>query len=144
MPLPAYKKPDNQTRARMQKVSRRGTDLERSAALILRREGIKFRSQPRIKGNPDFRIVGTRVVIFCDSSFWHGRWLNTPKAEKFYKNQTFWNAKLARNRTKDQRISLDLRRRGWVVLRFWDEDIFQHPLRVLSKIRHSVRDQRLC
>ena len=138
MSLPAYKKPDIQTRTRMQNVLRRGTYLERSAALILRREGIKFRSQPKIKGNPDFRIVGTRIVIFCDSSFWHGRWLNTPKAEKFYKNQAFWNAKLARNRKKDQRISRDLRRSGWIVLRFWDDDILKYPIRVLSKIRRSI------
>ena len=127
------------TAARMRKVRRAGTDLEQSAALILRREGINFRSQPRIKGNPDFRIVGSRVVVFCDSSFWHGRWLGSPKAEKFHKNQAFWHAKLLRNRSKDRRITRDLKNRGWVVLRFWDEDILQHPYRVASRIQTALK-----
>jgi DNA mismatch endonuclease, patch repair protein len=143
MPLPRYEKPDHHTTARMQKVLRWGTDLERSTASILRQEGIKYRSQPKIKGNPDFRIVGKRVVIFCDSSFWHGRWLRSPKAEKFHKNQAFWNAKLLRNLRKDRRITRDLKQRGWFVLRFWDEEILQHPNRVASRMREALTQRNL-
>ena len=108
-------------------------------ALILRRERIKFCAQPEIKGNPDFRILGVRIVVFCDSSFWHGRWVHTQKAEKFHKNQEFWQAKLIENRRRDRKVSQGLRKRGWVVLRFWDEDILQHSLRVSSRIRRAIK-----
>jgi DNA mismatch endonuclease (patch repair protein) len=143
MSLPPFKKPNKQTTDRMLKVLRKGTDLERSMALILKRERIKFRSQPKVKGNPDFRILGTRIIVFCDSSFWHGRWFDTPKAERFHKNHEFWRAKLLRNRSRDRRVSRDLRKRGWVVLRLWDKDIFQHPRRVGSGIRKTITRYQL-
>lgn len=139
MTLPPFKKPNKQTTDRMRKVLRKGTDLERSMALILKSEGIKFRSQPEIKGNPDFRILGTRIIVFCDSSFWHGRWLNTRKAERFHKNHEFWRAKLLRNRSRDRKVSRDLKKRGWTVLRFWGQDILQHPRRVASRIWKEIK-----
>ena len=110
-------------------------------AALLKNAGLSYRSQPHLKGNPDFRIAGTRIVIFCDSSFWHGRWLNTPKAERFYKNQDFWQAKLERNKRKDRRITREMRQRGWIVLRFWDNDILKKPEQVASRISKAFRDE---
>lgn len=122
----------------MRNVRRSGTNIELKMARLLRDAGIRYRSQPRLKGNPDFRLIGTRIVVFCDSSFWHGRWLNTPKAERFYKNQDFWQAKLERNRLKDIRITREMRKRGWKVLRFWDEDILKNSEEVIHKIKRTV------
>jgi DNA mismatch endonuclease (patch repair protein) len=140
MPLPSYETPTPQTSDRMRQVRRHGTDIETAMALLLKRAGLKYRSQPAIKGNPDFRLVGTRIVIFCDSAFWHGRYLNTPKGERFYKNKEFWQAKLEANKRKDRRITGELRKRGWTVLRFWDEDILRNPERIILKILRSVRE----
>jgi DNA mismatch endonuclease (patch repair protein) len=142
MRLPNYEKPDIATANRMRKVRRRGTDIEAAMARLLKEAGLRYQAQPPLKGNPDFRLLGTRIVLFCDSAFWHGRYLNTPKAERFYKNQAFWQAKLEANKRKDQRINLEMRRRGWIVLRFWDEDILKHPRRVLNRILRSIQSTK--
>lgn len=139
MGLPPFKKPNKQTSDRMRKVLRKGTLLERSTAQILRSEKIRFRSQPKIIGNPDFRILGTRIVVFCDSSFWHGRRHNMRTTETFHKNIEYWHAKLQRNRSRDRRVSRELRKRGWIVLRFWDEVILKRPRRVASRILKAIQ-----
>lgn len=143
MALPKFKKPDQATTERMRKVQRRGTDLERATALILRREGLKYRSQPKIRGNPDFRIVGTKIVIFCDSSFWHGRWLSSPQRSMFHKNKNFWKAKLLRNRARDRATTQNMRERGWIVLRFWGESILGYPNKIISRIRRFIPPQTI-
>lgn len=143
MNLPPFKKPPRQTTDRMRKVFQKGTSLERSMALILRREGIRFRSHPKYFGNPDFRILGARILVFCDSSFWHGRWLGTSKAERFHENLEFWQAKLTINRTRDRRVSRELRKQGWIVLRFWDDDIIQRPGRVADRMWKIIKKQKL-
>ncbi len=137
MALPSFEKPTRKTSERMQKVKTKGTNIEKAMRKLLKAEGILYRSQPKIRGNPDFRIVGEKVVIFCDSSFWHGRWVNTPKAERFYRNQEFWQKKLEANKRKDRIVSINMKKRGWKVLRFWDDEILKSPKRVLRKIKRT-------
>jgi len=56
----------------MKKVKGRGTKPEKIFASLLRKNGIKYQGQPKLFGKPDFRVKDTKVLIFCDSSFWHG------------------------------------------------------------------------
>lgn len=102
---------------------------------LLRRAGFRFRYQPRIFGKPDFRIVGTRLLIFCDSSFWHGRKLS---GGMFKRNPEFWNSKMLYNKARDRAVTRVLRGRGWTVLRFWDDEITRHPARVVAKIERKL------
>ena len=139
--MPSYAKPSPETSSRMSKVRRCGTDIERTMAALLRGARLHYRSQPALSGNPDFRIATTRIVIFCDSAFWHGRWLNTPRAERFHKNQSYWHEKLEANRSKDRRINRKMRKRGWTVLRFWDEDIIRRPRRVIATIKDRIEHE---
>jgi DNA mismatch endonuclease, patch repair protein len=139
-----FLKPSPQTSRRMSRVRSRGTSVERRMATILRRAGIKYRSQPKVFGHPDFRLVGTRAVIFCDSSFWHGRRSRDTSGIAFKRNRQYWQAKLARNHLRDKRIRRELRRRGWLVLRFWDTDLSK-PGQIVGTIERRVyRDDRTC
>jgi len=104
--------------------------------------GVRFERQPDIQGHPDFHIAGARVLLFCDSSFWHGRRDRDRSGASFGRNQAFWSGKLIANRLRDQRTNRRLRRAGWTVLRFWDSDIFKNPDGVKKRVErfvHAVR-----
>jgi len=103
---------------------------------------LHFVRQPDLPGRPDLLIRGTRVLVFCDSSFWHGRWDRERSGRAFARNRAFWNAKLQRNRTRDRRVNRRLRRAGWSVLRFWDDVILKAPDAVKRKLERYVRVTR--
>lgn len=121
---------------RMKRIKSAGTKLELIMRKLLRSAGIKFRFQPHVFGRPDFRIVGTKVLVFCDSSFWHGR---CARPNEFSRNRRLWREKFRNNIRRDRLVNRVLRRRGWVVLRFWDSEIMRSPEKVLGLIRRTIR-----
>ena len=67
-------------------------------------------------------ITKYKIVIFCDSDFWHGR--NLVKIEQQIKsNRQYWIPKIKRNIERDIEVNDFLTQSGWVVLRFWETDI---------------------
>jgi len=137
-----FKKPTSNTSKRMKKVKSCGTKLEKIFASLLRKNGIKYQSQPKIFGKPDFRVKDSKILIFCDSSFWHGRRRKEITGEAFRVNRGFWKEKLLYNKNKDKRVSRILRRRGWVVVRFWDDEILKRSDRVLKKLNKHVKTSK--
>lgn len=134
----SYLTPSVETSERMKKIPRSGTSIEKKMAAYLRGMGIKYRSQPKIKGNPDFRIVGKKIVLFCDSSFWHGRWLTNGKRETFKRNKEYWEQKIRTNKLRDIKTNRELKRRGWKVLRMWDDEINKSPDVIKKKLIKAV------
>jgi len=130
------------TSRRMAKVKSQGTRLEKTFASLLRKNGIKYQGQPKLFGKPDFRVKDTKVLIFCDSSFWHGRRKKEITGEAFRVNRRFWREKLLYNKNKDKRVNRVLRRRGWTVVRFWDDEILKHPDWVLKKLNKHVKTSK--
>jgi len=126
----------------MKRVKGRGTRPEKIFASLLRKNRIKYQGQPKLFGKPDFRVKDTKVLIFCDSSFWHGRRRKEITGEAFRINRSFWREKLLYNKNKDKRVNRVLRRRGWIVVRFWDDEIFKHPDRVLKKLKKYVKTSK--
>ena len=87
------------------------------------------RNQP-LFGKPDFTFRRERVVVFVDGCFWHG----CPKCYKRpSSNQAFWDTKIGNNRKRDRRVSRELRREGWKVVRIW-----QHQLNKSAVIANRV------
>jgi len=72
---------------------------------------------PVVSVRPDFVFRAQRVAVFVDGCFWHGcpRHATRPK-----QNRKFWDAKIARNRARDRKVSRTLRAAGWSVLRIWE------------------------
>ncbi|MCK4224961.1 MAG: DUF559 domain-containing protein [candidate division Zixibacteria bacterium] len=122
----------------MKKVKSRGTSLEKEMERMLRSLRIRYERQPNLLGKPDFRIRGTNVVIFCDSSFWHGRREKEVSGKAFKRNRALWVEKLTKNRERDERNNRALRRAGWSVWRFWDTDILKHPNKVKKRLRRAM------
>jgi hypothetical protein len=52
-------------------------------------------------------------------------------------NRAFWRAKLDGNRRRDRRVSRQLRRLGWRVLRVWEHDL--RPKREAALARRLLR-----
>jgi DNA mismatch endonuclease (patch repair protein) len=100
--------------------------------------GIRYRKQyKRLPGCPDFAIPRAKIVIFCDSSFWHGRgWPEAASAIKT--NREFWIAKIEGNIARDRAVTVALRKLKWRVLRFWDDEIVRSTDRCVQKVRRAL------
>jgi DNA mismatch endonuclease (patch repair protein) len=137
---PWFKKPPTATSRRMRLVRSVNTNLEKTMESLLRTQGIKYQRQPLLFGRPDFRIKSTKVLIFCDSSFWHGRRVKELTGEAFKKNKEFWVNKLQENKKRDSKINSALRKEGWKVLRFWDTDILSRPSKIVKKLALEIKN----
>lgn len=73
--------------------------------------------RPVLKVKPDFVFWRLRVAVFVDGCFWHGcpRCYVRPK-----QNRKFWDTKVAANRVRDTKVTRQLRKAGWRVLRLWE------------------------
>ena len=135
---PWFKKPSLAVSERMKRVRSANTRMEKAMENLLKDQKIKYERQANLLGHPDFKIVGTNILIFCDSSFWHGRREKEIKGEAFKKNKEFWVNKLRENRKRDARVNRTLRKEGWSVLRFSDVDIFKFPKKVTKKLLREI------
>ncbi len=98
---------------------------------IFREHGIKgWRRRLPVFGNPDFVFPAVRLAVFVDGCFWHGCSIHGGRPAS---NRSFWEEKLARNKSRDLRVSRILRERGWRVLRIW-----QHELREPRKVARRI------
>lgn len=122
----------------MSQIRSKNTRLELAMKRILRKAKIKFKTYPRIYGSPDF-LVGERIAVFCDSSFWHGRnWKKLKSQLEKGSNAKYWVEHLARNRNRDRHVNSTLRRRGFKVLRFWDDEIFKRQEACVRRIKAAI------
>lgn len=87
-----------------------------------------------LPGTPDFVFDKERLAIFVDGCFWHGcpRCYRRPQS-----NQTYWDAKVRINRSRDFRISRQLRREGWQVCRVWECQLHA-KVGALAKVRRAL------
>ena len=107
----------------MQAVKSKDTAIE----LLLRKElwsrGIRYRKNVKsIIGKPDIAFIKKKVAVFCDSEFWHGfDWEH--KKSDIKSNRAFWIPKIEKNIARDKEVNDALAADGWIVLRFWGQQI---------------------
>jgi DNA mismatch endonuclease (patch repair protein) len=93
------------------------------------------RHQP-LEGRPDFVWRSCRLAVFVDGCFWHGHACGrdlTPRT-----NASAWRLKFRRNKIRDRRVTLALRRQGWMVVRIPECRLAANPERCLKQIRHRL------
>ena len=110
----------------MQAVKNKDSKIE----LLLRHElwlrGVRYRKNvTKIMGKPDIAFIGKKVAVFCDSEFWHGFDWEKQK-DKIKSNRDFWIPKIERNIERDKEVTEALKADGWIVLRFWGNEIFKN------------------
>ena len=86
----------------------------------LHARGFRFRLQDkRLPGRPDIVLPKYGVAIMVNGCFWHGhngcRYATIPKS-----NVEFWDAKIARNRHRDEVTTAHLEALGWTVITVWE------------------------
>jgi DNA mismatch endonuclease, patch repair protein len=105
---------------------------EKSMIGIFRTHGITgWRRGLMLPGRPDFAFPGAKVAVFVDGCFWHGckRCFKLPRT-----NTEYWEAKIARNKSRDRRVNKELKQKDWVVLRYWEHQLARSPALVAKKI----------
>ena len=84
-------------------------------------------------------MVEGRLALFCDGSFWHGRyWKNLKEKLAAGSNPDYWVSHIESNRKRDRKVNRVLRGRGYVVLRLWDTDIQKRPEWCVGRIRKAL------
>ena len=105
----------------------KGTKLELVFGKFLWNAGIRYRKNDKsVFGKPDFVIRGSKIAIFCDGEFWHGRNWNIRKNDH-KSNCEFWHSKIERNIERDKEVNEELHKQGWKVFRFWETEITGSP-----------------
>lgn len=122
----------------MSKVRSKGTKFENDfIEQLKKRTEKKYRLNVKeIKGKPDIVFPGDKVCVFLDSDFWHGwqflRWKHLLKND-------FWRNKIEKNRDRDRKNTLWLRRRSWKVLRIWEHNINKNVHKEIDKILDVIK-----
>ena len=86
----------------------------------LHARGFRFRlHNKKLPGSPDLVLPKYGVAIMVNGCFWHGhkgcKYATKPKS-----NVEFWEAKIARNRYRDEVTEAHLQALGWHVVTIWE------------------------
>ena len=127
---------ERETRSRlMSRVRTKDTEPEIALRRALWASGVRgWRLHPRdLPGRPDLVFRRARLCVFVDGAFWHGH-------PDYYHGQSgaFWDAKIARNRERDQEVNSTLHELGWTVLRLWDFEIASDPVGCANRVSEML------
>ena len=122
----------------MQDIRSKDTTIELTLRKALWKKGIRYRKNYKgLIGKPDIVITKYRIVVFCDSDFWHGYdWDN--RKLRIKSNQEYWIPKIERNMKRDKEVTAVLVEQGWIVLRFWEHSIRKNLESCLDDIEEAV------
>lgn len=110
----------NQRSYCMSRIRGKNTKPEILVRKGLHARGFRFRLHNRkLPGSPDIVLPKYGVAIMVNGCFWHGhkgcQYANEPKS-----NIGFWQAKIARNRHRDEVTVAHLEALGWHVITIWE------------------------
>lgn len=124
----------------MKSVKSKDTDIELLLRKALWRECIRYRKNyKKLIGKPDIAITKWKIAIFCDASFWHGK--NFDKKKPVSNNAEYWKAKISRNIERDKEVNSQLENMGWIVLRFWDDEIYKHIDTCVLTVKNAISER---
>ena len=105
----------------MKSIKGSDTGIEVRLRKALWHKGIRYRKNFKVFDcHPDIVITKYKIAVFCDGNFWHGKELQKRPIKH---NSSYWNEKIRRSVERDLENTIELRDNGWIVLRFWEDDI---------------------
>lgn len=134
-------KTPEQIRKNMRAVKNKDSAIEVLLRRELWRRGLRYRKNVAgLTGKPDIVFMGKKIAVFCDGDFWHGYdWENRKQDIKSRKE--FWIPKIERNMQRDIEVNEALERDGWLVLRFWGNEIKTNCSACADKIEMIFRSR---
>jgi DNA mismatch endonuclease (patch repair protein) len=120
----------------MRNIRSQNTSIENILYYEIKKLRLKIlRNDITLTGRPDFVFKRKKVVVFADSCFWHfcPYHSNVPKSNKKY-----WFKKLLNNKKRDHKVTMLLRRDGWVVIRLWEHQIKNDIKKCMIKINEHL------
>jgi DNA mismatch endonuclease (patch repair protein) len=120
--------PASSISSRIKRMNRNADTLhERLLRGSLWKRGLRFHKNVKhLPGKPDIVFPRSRLAVFCDGDFWHGRhWQKLSRKLRAGTNASYWILKIRGNMVRDRRHSLELARAGWRVVRLWETDILR-------------------
>jgi DNA mismatch endonuclease (patch repair protein) len=133
----------------MSAVKGRGSKAEIALARSMWNLGLRYRKHPKhVMGKPDFIFAKLKIAVFCDGDFWHGKGWGKRGFKSWEEqfeglhNRDFWRDKIARNMARDEYVSKELQRAGWIVLRFLESEILREPNSYAEIIKDIVKQKR--
>ncbi|MFD2601769.1 very short patch repair endonuclease [Flavobacterium suzhouense] len=104
----------------MSKIRSKDTKPEKKLRSLLFSRGLRFRiHSKKLPGTPDIVLAKYKTVIFVHGCFWHyhkecrdGRIPDT--------NSLFWETKLSRNISRDNKNQREIVELGWKVIVVWE------------------------
>lgn len=134
-------KTQEQIRKNMRAVKNKDSAIEVLLRRELWRRGLRYRKNVAgLTGKPDIVFMRKKIAVFCDGDFWHGYdWENRKQDIKSRKE--FWIPKIERNMQRDIEVNEALERDGWLVLRFWGNEIKTNCSACADKIEMILRSR---
>ena len=131
-----------QRRKNMQRVRNKDSQIELKLRRTLWHAGYRYRKNVRsIFGCPDIVFLRLKIAIFCDSEFWHGYdWEN--RKHDFKSRQDFWIPKIERNIARDREVNEHLTAEGWLVLRFFGNEIKRNVDKCVRIVAEAVERRK--
>lgn len=132
-----------QIRKNMQSNKSSGTKPELLLAKALFARGHRYRKNDKtVFGKPDLVFKKTKLAVFVDGEFWHGKdWADRKNDHKT--NKEFWFKKIEGNIERDRKVNCELEKQGWRVLRFWSKDIQKNLLTCVLKVESEIKDSQV-
>jgi DNA mismatch endonuclease, patch repair protein len=125
----------------MSQIRGKDTGIEMLLRKALWAQGIKARHNSKfIFGHPDLSWKGYKVVVFCDSEFWHGYHFAEQK-EKIHSHTDYWIPKIERNIARDLEVNAELTKEGYRILRFWGQEIEKDPEGCAEKVVEALKER---
>lgn len=137
------KRPRDIVSYNMSRIRSKNTRLERKFADILSEMGITYAKHHNVIGKPDFALPEFKIAMFVDSHFWHGfQWKKRGKKE-IKTRRAFWIKKIERNMSRDREVNRALKRLGWLVIRFWEDEVSNSPEKCAGEILSAIAQRQV-
>ena len=122
----------------MSRIRGKDTSIEVKLRKALYEKGCRYRCNSKyIFGHPDISFKGVKVVVFCDSEFWHGKDFEENE-KKILSNREYWIPKIKRNIERDNEVNEKLTKEGYLIYRFWGGAIQKNLDKCVTKILEGL------
>lgn len=129
----------------MKNIKSKDTSIEKKLRKELWSRGYRYRKNFRgLPGKPDIVLTKYKIVVFCDSEFFHGKDWNELKVRiENGNNSEYWNKKILKNMERDERVNQELEYLGWKVIRFWGKEILKDTKKCVDAIEECIFEMQL-